>query len=124
MARIDTPRRQVRDRRPETDEFYETMAAPMHQVRSPEMSIDDTRSSAERVVSFIAGVLNILLIIRFIAALFSSNANNPVMAVIFNATNWLAAPFQTIFGSPPSGGGGYFDLPALAALVAVSVVAW
>jgi hypothetical protein len=59
-----------------------------------------------------------------VTALFTTDTTNPLLAVIFNATGWMVAPFEAIFGVPPSGGGGYFDLPAIVAIVVVSLIAW
>ena len=123
MARIDSPRRRIREAEAEHDEFYETMATAGPRTYRTEV-VEVAPTGAERAVQIVAGILNTLLALRFIVALFTSDTANALTAVIFNATAWLVAPMQTLFGTPPSGGGGYFDLPALAAIVLVAVVAW
>jgi hypothetical protein len=123
MARIDSPHRREREREVEHEEFYETMAASRPATYRTEV-VEVVPSGAERAVQLVAGILNTLLALRFVIALFTSDTTNALTAVIFNATNWLVAPMQALFGTPPSGGGGYFDLPALAAIVLVSVIAW
>jgi len=134
MARTNLPPRRVRDERTDT-EFYESLASA-----SPRTYRDDlaasrdvvptdpvylrTVSPVEQVVRVAAGVLEMLLAIRFVVALFSSNLQNAVVSVLYTLTDWVVRPFQALFGTPPSGGGGYVDLPALAAIVFVALVAW
>ncbi len=124
MARIDSPRRQERRaRRLDHDEFYETMAAPTAQPYYDQEAVR-VYSPVEQFVRVVAGILNVLLALRFVLALFTSDTASAIVAVIFNVTNWLVAPFQSLFGTPPSEGGGFFDLPALAAIVFVALLAW
>lgn len=136
MARFDSPRRRTR-RENNYDEFRETLATPVPRTYREDAVVEEDSvpsyrseplayaySPAEQLVRAVAGILNALLALRFIIALFTSSTTNAITSVIFNATNWLVTPFQTLFGTPPSGGGGYFDLPALAAIVTVSLLAW
>ncbi len=133
MARLDSPkRREQRDRSSsdnnefygDHDKFYESIAAPARQsYYEPGTAGDYT--PVEQVVQIVAGILNLLLALRFVMALFTSDTSNAFVAVLFAATDWLVAPFQSLFASPPPTNGiGFFDLPALAAIVAVWVLAW
>jgi YggT family protein len=102
------------------DEFGET--APVA-YREPVVL---TRSAGivERVISLIAGILNVLLAIRFVLSLLGANVANPFASFIYSLTNPLVTPFATLFNFTPSTGIGYFDWPAIVAMVVISVVAW
>lgn len=130
MSRLNSPapRRRLRPR--DYDDFRETLAAP-----APRTYRDDiirtparpgyTRStpSMEQIVRIAATILNTLLVVRFIVALFSTDTSNTFIKIILNATTWLVRPFQYLFGTPPSGGS-YFDLPALGAIAVITLAAW
>lgn len=138
MNRIDspTPRRRVRQR--DYDDFRETLAAPaprtyrrdLSRHSAPDMaptrpdSYDRALSPAEQVIRIVAGILNTLLVLRFLTSLFSTDTRNPVVNTMFGATDWLVRPLQYLFGTPPQSGGNYLDLPALAMIGIITLTAW
>jgi hypothetical protein len=49
--------------------------------------------------------------------------SNPTTGYRFRATtNWVVSPFQTVIGRPPTWTGGFFDWPALVALIVVALL--
>jgi hypothetical protein len=124
-----------RRRGPNYEEFRETLAmrgttyqddiVPDEPYQTETTTVYGHRiSAAEQLIRAVTGLLSALLALRFVVALFSANPANPIVNVVFNTTNWLVRPFQNWFGTMPSGGGGYIDLPALATIVAVTLVGW
>jgi hypothetical protein len=53
-----------------------------------------------RFVWFIIGVMDILLAIRFVLLLAGANPDAGFAQLIYNATNWMVAPFSGLFGAP------------------------
>jgi uncharacterized protein YggT (Ycf19 family) len=121
MSTEHPSRRPNHDRR-NYDEFRETLAAGRTYRSASEP--DDRVPVVERVLRYAALVLGALLAMRFIVSLFTGNVANPVVNFFRATTTWIVSPFQTMFGRPPSGTGGFFDWPALAALIVVGLLAW
>jgi uncharacterized protein YggT (Ycf19 family) len=115
-----------RDHETETDqtEFHETLAEPVPN-RTYRSEIEEAQPSAlESLVRYVAVILDILLAVRFVISLFTTNTANGFVAFVYGLTNWLVAPFQALFGQTPTGSTtGYFDWSALAAIVVVSLLA-
>lgn len=107
------------------EEFRETLAPPMpNQTYRDEVEFTESSStSAEQVVRIVATILSSLLALRFLVSLFSSDRSAGLVNLFYGLTDWLVAPFQAIFGATPLSGIGFFDWPALAALIVVSVLA-
>ena len=84
---------------------------------------DDSVSVLEQIVRYVAVLLGLLLGLRFVVSLFTANVGNGFVNFFRVTTDWLVTPFQTLFGRPPAGTGGFFDWPALAALIVVAVIA-
>lgn len=131
MNRLNSPapRRRLRPR--DYDGFRETLAAPAPRTYRDDIDRAPIRPSyarvtptMEQIVRIGATILNTLLVVRFIVALFTTNTGNAFVNIIFNSTTWLVRPFQYLFGAPPSGGGGYIDLPALGAIAVITLAAW
>lgn len=79
-----------------------------------------------RVVALLFTVLEFLLLLRFILKVFGANAQQPLVAGLYNLTEPLVRPFQGIFPEPS--GPPALDLAALLAaafffLIAALVVA-
>ena len=125
MAWFRRTARPVRPARTEDqyDDFGETMPATPGYYREPVVQASPV-TMLERFISLVAGILNVLLAIRFVFSLLNVNTSNAFGAFIYNTTNWMTTPFASLFNYNPSSGIGYFDLPAIVAIVVVSLVAW
>jgi YGGT family protein len=106
------------------DEFYETLAPtiPTRTYRSGVVVVDARPTILEQIVRLIAGVLGILLGVRFIMNLFGSYNANLLSSYANNWTNWMVAPFQALIGRPGTSVGGFFDWPALIALIVLGII--
>jgi uncharacterized protein YggT (Ycf19 family) len=110
------------------DDFRETLAPAAPAYR--EVIRDDTRahirpiSTAQQLVSWIAGILTALLAIRFVFSLLNVNQTSGFTGFIYNATAWITAPFAGLFNTQATISTGFIDLPAVAAFVAVAIIAW
>lgn len=73
----------------------------------------------------LAGMLEILLGIRFFLRLFSANPQNQFAQLINNLSAPFIAPFSTLFISPASAGGAnIFDVNILIAIVAYALLSY
>lgn len=98
------------------DNFHETLATPA------DTDWNADYSPVATVVSAIAGLLGLLLGVRFIAHLFSSDNAVGLVAIVHGLTNWMTAPFDALLLSTPTMGSGYVDWSALLALVVLALV--
>jgi uncharacterized protein YggT (Ycf19 family) len=117
----ETPSRRPNHDRRNYDEFRESLAAPGRTYRSA-IEPDDRVSLVERIIRYAALVLGFLLAMRFLVSLFTGNVANPIVNFFRATTNWVVSPFQTVIGRPPTGTGGFFDWPALVALIVVALL--
>jgi len=77
---------------------------------------------AQRAIWFIVGVINILLITRFILLLLGANLDAGFVEFIYSITNPLVAPFVGIFGTPTYGQF-MLDWSSLLAIIVYSLIA-
>src|ERR1700683_1368600 len=107
------------------DDFHETLApaVPTRTYRSAIVVEDARPGFLEQLVRVVTGVLAILLGVRFVINLFGGFNTTPLANLMNYWSNWAVAPFQALIGRPGSGVGGFFDWPALVALVVLFVVA-
>lgn len=104
-------------RRGDYDEFHESLATPYAER-------DTAYWSVGNIVSAIAGVLDVLLLIRFVTHLVSSDTTLGFVALVDGLTNWLAVPFGALLGfTTATTATGYVDWAALVAVIVVSVIA-
>jgi uncharacterized protein YggT (Ycf19 family) len=81
-------------------------------------------ATAARVVYFVFGVLQALLILRIILLLLIANPGNDIVALILNVTDPFVEPFRGMFALDRVGDreGSIFDLAALVALIGWTLV--
>jgi uncharacterized protein YggT (Ycf19 family) len=77
--------------------------------------------TATNVVTLVFTVLEVLLLLRFIFKLTGANANQPLIAALYGATEPLVRPFQGIFPEPQ--GPPVLDIAALLAIAFLFLVA-
>jgi uncharacterized protein YggT (Ycf19 family) len=77
-----------------------------------------------RVVGFLFGILQALLILRIVLLLLVANPGNDVVALILNATDPFVEPFRGMFALDriTADMGSVFDLAALVALIGWTLV--
>lgn len=76
-------------------------------------------------ISFLVGLLEILLVLRFVLRASGANTQNAFAQFIYNISDPFIAPFSTLFVSPVTGGGAnILDLNVLVAIVVYALLGW
>lgn len=76
------------------------------------------------IIYYLAGALEILLLLRFILRIAGANPDNAFARVIYGLSNIFVAPFATLFQTPALDPDQAFDINALIALVVYALLAW
>src|SRR6266851_8301092 len=87
----------------------------------------DRRAMSTRIVRtiyLIFGVIEVLLLIRFVLKGLGANAEEGFAQLIYGITGPLVAPFVGLFGTPQAASGASLELHTLIALVMYGLVAW
>ncbi len=81
-------------------------------------------SLAARIVTFVFGILQVLLILRIVLLLLVANAGNDIVKLILNVTQPFVDPFLGMFAfnRVTADQGSVFDVAALVALIAWTFV--
>jgi uncharacterized protein YggT (Ycf19 family) len=84
----------------------------------------ESAAVAARVVGFLFGVLQALLILRLVLLVLIANPGNDIVALILNATDPFVEPFRGMFALDRvrADVGSVFDLAALVALIGWTLV--
>lgn len=77
-----------------------------------------------RAIYLLFGVIEALLLIRFVLKALGANAEAGFAQLIYGITGPLVIPFVGLFGTPQSGSGATLELHTLIALVIYGLVAW
>jgi uncharacterized protein YggT (Ycf19 family) len=127
MANTEPARRPPYRRRPLNPEenFRESLAQPVpNRTYRSQVDLTDTPATPiEQIVRLAASLLSLLLALRFITNLLTSNSGGGWVHFINSATNWLVTPFKGFIPQPSISSGGTFDWPALVALLMVAILA-
>lgn len=78
---------------------------------------------AARLVWFVAGLINVLIALRFVFLLLGANRGAGFTDFIYSASAPFVAPFVGIFGEPVYGKS-VFEISSILAIVIYLVVAW
>jgi uncharacterized membrane protein len=100
-----------------TDRTQATTYDPYASRRS--MSIKLTQA-----IYLIFGLIEALLVIRFVLKALGANAEAGFAQFIYGMTGPLVAPFLGLFGTPQAASGATLELHTLIALVIYALVAW
>ncbi|MBE9079804.1 YggT family protein [Romeria aff. gracilis LEGE 07310] len=76
------------------------------------------------IIYYLAGALEILLLLRFILRIAGANPDNAFARVIYGLSNIFVAPFANLFQTPVLDPDQAFDINALIALVVYALLAW
>lgn len=79
---------------------------------------------AARVVSYILGVIEVILAFRFVLALLGANRSNDFAQLVFNLSHPFVQPFFGLFGYTPSYGASHVEVYTLVAMAVYAIVAW
>lgn len=79
---------------------------------------------AARVVSYILGVIEVVLAFRFALALLGANRSNDFAQFVFNISQPFVQPFFGLFGYTPRYGASHVEMYTLVAMAVYAIVAW
>lgn len=79
---------------------------------------------AARIIWYIAGVLLVLLALRFILALLGANPTNGFANFIYTTSHPFVAPFFSLFGYRLQYGVSRFEVYTLVAMAVYALIAW
>jgi hypothetical protein len=79
---------------------------------------------AQRIVSVIFGLIEIILVFRFIFKFLGANEDNGFVKAIYTITNFFVKIFEGIFANVTIGSLGVFEPASLIAIIVVALVAW
>lgn len=114
----------------ETDESgIDTAGTPARQQtkRIQTETAVDGNTTAQNIVWYILGFIEILLGLRFILKLFGANPASKFVELIYNVTRPLTAPFDSIFGVTSTTTGqtkSVFEPSILVAALVYALMAW
>ncbi len=77
---------------------------------------------AARVVYYLGGALTLLLVVRFILALFGANRDNPFASFIFDISAVFVWPFFGLFNYEPSYGTSQLELGTVVAIIIYAIL--
>jgi uncharacterized protein YggT (Ycf19 family) len=107
---------------------YETPAPAVRSVRTTDSAYvapgPGGATFASRIVSFVFGVLQVLLILRIILLLLVANAGNDIVRLVFNVTQPFVEPFLGMFAlnRVTADQGSVLDIAAIVALIGWTLV--
>jgi YggT family protein len=81
-------------------------------------------SKLVRAIYLIFGLIEAVLLIRFVLKALGANAEAGFAQLIYGMTGPLVAPFLGLFGTPQAASGATLELHTLIALVIYALVAW
>jgi uncharacterized membrane protein len=76
-----------------------------------------------RVVYFLLGVLEVILVLRFLFKLLGANAGNGFVVFLYNLSYFFVAPFSGIFNNPTIGNN-VFEITTIIAMIVYALIAW
>jgi len=87
----------------------------------------DTKTTAQNLVWYLLGLIEVLLAFRFVLKLFGANTASPFVEFIYGVSGVLSAPFDSIFGVSSAKAGetqSVFEPSILVAAVVYALIAW
>ena len=91
---------------------------------SSEGSVNSGQNYLQRVVYFVVSVIEALLVIRLLLALFGANSNNVFASFIYGITYPFVQPFIGLFAVSAQLGVSRLEVETLAAIVVVALLGW
>lgn len=87
----------------------------------------DPKTTAQNLVWYILGIIEIMLALRFILKLLGANAASSFVNFIYSVTGLLTAPFDNIFGVSSANAGqthSVFEPSIIVAGLVYALIAW
>ena len=105
-----------------------TTIPPQYPVEQDVVTVERTRRSdgadvVRRMVVFVFGVIQVLLLLRIVGLLIDANRNNAIVSWIYDTTAILVAPFEGIIRTDTlNAGASVLDVTAIVALIGWTIV--
>jgi hypothetical protein len=115
-----------------TESEHERFVDPTgNQVENREEVIENTIQSRANtrywiatITYFILGVLEVILLLRFLFRLLGANQGSGFIVFLYGLSHVFVAPFNGIFTNPALGSNSVFDVSALIAMLVYALIAW
>ena len=91
---------------------------------SPKPSRNSAVSKINQIISLVFSVLEVVLTIRLVLALFGANPANQFAKFIYNLSNPFVAPFRGLFGFTFHAGVSHFEFETLFAIFMYAILGW
>jgi len=123
----------MKDEKIETTVVRETVENPVQKniyVKKTENTVTADNSGikkAKKIIYYILGVIEALLIVRFILKLLGANPANTFSGIIYSVTDVLLWPFSGIFRAAVSAGietKSYIEPAVIIAMIVYALVTW
>lgn len=82
------------------------------------------RSWVTTIISFLLGVLEMILVLRFVFRLLGANQDNSFILSLYHLSQVFIAPFNGIFNDQTLGASSVFELSTLTAMLVFALLAW
>ena len=83
-----------------------------------------TSTKITRTIYLLFGLIEALLVIRFVLKALGANAEAGFAQFVYGITSPLVAPFVGLFGTPQAAGGAVLEVHTLIAVIIYALVAW
>jgi len=90
-------------------------------------SAADTKTTAQNIIWYVVGLIEILLVLRFVLKMLGANQTASFVSLVYNVSGVLSAPFDSIFRVTSKTTGqtqSVFEPSILVAAVVYALVAW
>ena len=84
----------------------------------------NSQSWVTNIISFLLGVLEVILALRFVFRLLGASQDNSFLLFLYNLSHVFVAPFHGIFHDQTLGTGNVFELSTLIAMLVSALIAW
>ncbi|HVX23912.1 MAG TPA: hypothetical protein VG992_01025 [Candidatus Saccharimonadales bacterium] len=101
-----------------------TSTTPIRQIHQTTVTSEAPGTLAARVIWYIAGVLLVLLALRFVLALLGANPANGFANFIYSVSHPFVAPFFSLFSYNLRYGVSRFEIYTLVAMAVYALIAW
>ncbi len=77
-----------------------------------------------RIVYFVLGVVEVILLLRFILRFLGANQSSDFVRFLYNLSHVLVGPFNGIFNDQTISSNGVFEISTLVAMLVYALIAW
>src|SRR5581483_105932 len=77
-----------------------------------------------RLINFLFGLLEVILLLRFIFRLLAANQYSPFVAFLYNLSYPFVAPFKGIFTDPGLLNGSVLEVSTIVAMIVYGLICW